>query len=92
MEKNLNTDTLKSAASNVRSQANEAKRELVDRATPAMDYFRENFEAARDTAAPYIKDAEAMVKRHPFYSLVGAVAIGAIVGAVLARPASRRIF
>ena len=58
----------------------------MDKAAPAMDYLKDNFSAVRDTTQPYLQDAEAMIKRHPFYALAGAVAVGAIIGAVIARP------
>ncbi len=81
MEKTINStvDNMKSAASGVRSQINDAK-------SSAVDYLKDNFAAVRDTTEPYLEDAEAMVKRHPFYALAGAIAVGAIFGAILARP------
>jgi ElaB/YqjD/DUF883 family membrane-anchored ribosome-binding protein len=92
MEKTLNTtanDAYKSASSTGRSAASDAKSAIMDKTGPAMDYVKENFNAARETAEPYIQDAEALIKRHPFYSLMGAVAVGAVLGAVIARPSSR---
>jgi len=87
MEKSFNAnESFSKTASTARSAATDAKSAIMDKAAPAMDYLKDNFEAVRDTTAPYLQDAEAMVKRHPFYALVGAVAVGAIFGAMIARP------
>lgn len=91
MEKNLNTsanESFKSATTGVRSTASDAKSAIMEKAGPAMDYLKENLSTVRDTTQPYIQDAEAMIKRHPFYALLGAVAVGAVFGAIVARPSS----
>jgi ElaB/YqjD/DUF883 family membrane-anchored ribosome-binding protein len=81
MEKTINStvDNMKSTATGVRSQINDAK-------SSAVDYLKDNYASVRDTAEPYLEDAEALVKRHPFYALAGAIAVGAIFGAFFARP------
>jgi ElaB/YqjD/DUF883 family membrane-anchored ribosome-binding protein len=88
-----NTPTARNAANAASSAANtasnvasDAKNAIMDKAAPAMDYLKENFSAVRDTTQPYIQDAEALIKRHPFYALAGAVAVGAVFGAIIARP------
>ena len=61
---------------------------IADKAAPAMDYLKNNFSTVRDSSQVYIDDAEALIKRHPFYTVLGAAAIGAVVGMFMSRSAS----
>lgn len=62
---------------------------IADKAAPAMDYMRSNFSNISDKSQDYIQNAGSLIRQYPFYSLLGAVALGAVVGMAIARPSMK---
>jgi ElaB/YqjD/DUF883 family membrane-anchored ribosome-binding protein len=90
MEKTMNnmSDSMKSTSKQAANMASEARGALMDKAAPAMDYLKENFEAVRNQTEPYLTDARATIKRFPFYTVAGAVAVGTLFGILIGRSRS----
>ena len=83
-----NAPNMKSGiAASVGSSVEDMKDSVVEKAGPAVDYIKDNFRMVQETTRPYIDDAEALIKKHPFYAILGAAAVGTMVGMILSRPA-----
>ena len=93
-------NTMSSGAQKMQSGAREVKDAAMDKASQfrdaAMNKANEIKDAAVKTGAEYVQrgadsikqcceDTEAMVRTHPFQSLLVAVGVGALVGAILTR-------
>jgi len=75
-------------SSSVSSAIGTARGAIADKAAPAMDYLKNNFSSVRDSSQVYLDDAEALIKRYPIYTVLGAAAIGAVVGMLMSRSGS----
>jgi ElaB/YqjD/DUF883 family membrane-anchored ribosome-binding protein len=67
-----------SAAEKARNLAHGAPQQLQER---AQDLYQDLQKRAKD----YTEASEDMIKSHPFYSVLGAVAVGFVCGALLGR-------
>jgi ElaB/YqjD/DUF883 family membrane-anchored ribosome-binding protein len=76
------------ASGDVKGTMNEMKSAIVDQAGPAMSYLKDGFSTISDRSQVYVKDAGALIRKYPFYSLLGAVAVGAFLGMAI-RPSSK---
>jgi len=76
------------ASGDVKGTMNEVKSAIVDQAGPAMSYLKDGFSTISDRSQVYVKDAGALIRKYPFYSLLGAVAVGAFIGMAI-RPSSK---
>lgn len=73
------------------SKMSDVKNRIVNQAGPAVDYLKNNFSGVGTKAQGYTQNVGSMVRQYPFYSLLGAVAIGAFIGMAIAKPSSDNI-
>jgi len=76
------------ASGDVKGTMNEVKSAIIDQAGPAMSYLKDGFSTISDRSQVYLKDAGALIRKYPFYSLLGAVAVGAFIVMAI-RPSSK---
>ncbi len=86
-DKNISTQA---SAQKVSDKVNEVKDKIVQQAGPAVDYLKSNLSNVSERSQVYIQDASSLIRRYPFYSVLGAVAIGAFVGMSISRSSDRR--
>lgn len=82
-------DSAQEVAREAKASFNDLKDRIADRTAPAVDYLKTNFSSVGERAQDYIQSTGSLVRRYPFYSLIGAVAIGTFVGMAIARPSSK---
>ena len=64
---------------------------LSQKAAPAINYLRDQLPNLKNRTQDYLDSAGTFVRQYPVYSVVGAVAIGFIVGSAIARPSVKSI-
>ncbi|MEZ0392086.1 MAG: hypothetical protein ACAH59_07730 [Pseudobdellovibrionaceae bacterium] len=100
MEKNTTSATTKgspqfgseaagASAARTSDVINNVKSKIADQAGPAVEKFQTTFRDVQETAQPYLENAQSYFRRYPLYSVLGAAAIGAVIGMIVARPTNR---
>lgn len=78
------TSSIQKGAANLRET-------IADKAGPAMDYLRDNFSNVGGRTQDILQSTEKLIRQYPVYSMVGAVAVGIILGAAITKPAVKEI-
>jgi ElaB/YqjD/DUF883 family membrane-anchored ribosome-binding protein len=88
---------LDSSASDISSSAqgmmSGAKQKVSDFAKGIQDRIPDNWNVdnVKQSVQPALTSTESMIRQYPWYSLLGAVAVGAILGAMLAPKGSKSV-
>ena len=94
MDRNLNkaNDKMNTVGRDVKNAISDTTNRLSESAKniEIPDSVSEQFRVLREQSQIVLERTEAMVKKHPFYSVLGAAAVGAIVASLISAVVSSR--
>jgi ElaB/YqjD/DUF883 family membrane-anchored ribosome-binding protein len=82
-------DTFKNTPHVGSQMGSDVKSTVMEQAKPAVDFLKQNFSTVQDSAREYFDASSGVIKRNPFYAMLGAAAIGVGLGMwISSRPSS----
>ena len=73
------------ASAEINKAVNSSSSDVQEIASQGYDFLKDSIEDVRKTAKKALDISQDTMKRNPVYTLLGAVAVGALVGAWLSR-------